>query len=166
CSCGSSVGVTLLDSAQKLGEALDNAGRFEDKIIIEDRLFGREFSVGILDGVPLPAVEIRPRGEGFYDFTKKYQSGLTEEICPAPLSDSESARLSSLALAAHRALSLGDYSRIDFIYDKQKGDFFCLEANTLPGMTPLSLLPMEAAAIGISYKELCEKIAFAALRKE
>jgi hypothetical protein len=103
--------------------------------------------------------------EGFYDFTKKYQSGLTLEICPAPLTDSERDRLCFLAENAHKALGLGDYSRIDFILDENKKDFYCLEANTLPGMTPMSLLPQEAAADGISYDELCEKIVITALNK-
>ncbi|MBQ9746781.1 MAG: D-alanine--D-alanine ligase [Clostridia bacterium] len=165
CSCGSSVGVTMVESEAELALALEAAKKFEDNIIIEDKLCGREFSVGVLGGKALPAVEIRPKGEGFYDFTKKYQQGLTEEICPAPLTEAEAARLSELAVRAHKALGLGDYSRIDFILDAEKGDFFCLEANTLPGMTPMSLLPQEAAAAGISYGELCEIIARTAFDK-
>lgn len=165
CSCGSSVGVTMVESESELASALENAKKFEDSIIIEDKLCGREFSVGVLGGKALPAVEIRPKGEGFYDFTKKYQQGLTEEICPAPLTAAQAERLSALAVKAHKALGLGDYSRIDFILDEEKGDFYCLEANTLPGMTPLSLLPQEAAAAGISYGELCEIIASTAYGK-
>lgn len=165
CSCGSSVGVTMVEERSQLRSALEAAKKYEDKVIIEDKLCGREFSVGILGGKALPPIEIKPLGEGFYDFTKKYQSGLTLEICPAPLSDAECERLSFLAEKAHRALGLGDYSRIDFIFDESKNDFFCLEANTLPGMTPMSLLPQEAAAKGISYEELCEKIALTAYNK-
>ncbi len=165
CSCGSSVGVTMVDSTEELAAALEAAEKYESNVIIEDKLCGREFSVGILGGKALPPIEIKPLGEGFYDFTKKYQSGMTLEICPAPLTESECARLSLLAEKAHKALGLGDYSRIDFILDESKNDFFCLEANTLPGMTPMSLLPQEAAAAGISYGELCEKIALTALNK-
>jgi D-alanine-D-alanine ligase len=119
----------------------------------------------VLAGRTLPAIEIRPKGEGFYDFTKKYKAGLTEEICPAPLTEEQASRLSELALCAHKALGLGDYSRIDFILDEEKGDFYCLEANTLPGMTPMSLMPQEAAAAGIAYGELCEMIAKTAYEK-
>ena len=165
CSCGSSVGVTMVDTAEELSAALSAAEKYENNVIIEDKLCGREFSVGILGGKALPPIEIKPLGEGFYDFTKKYQSGMVLEICPAPLTESECARLSFLAEKAHKALGLGDYSRIDFILDENKNDFFCLEANTLPGMTPMSLLPQEAAAAGISYGELCEKIALTALNK-
>ncbi len=165
CSCGSSVGVAMAETREQLYSALMGAKKYENKIIIEDKLCGREFSVGILGGKALPPIEIKPLGEGFYDFTKKYQSGLTLEICPAPLSEIELSRLCSLAEKVHSALGLGDYSRIDFIFDEDKKDFYCLEANTLPGMTPMSLLPQEAAAAGISYGELCEKIALSAYNK-
>ncbi len=163
-SCGSSVGVSMIEREEELFEALRAAKVYDEKIIIEEKLCGREFSIGILDGAALPPVEIRPKGEGFYDFKKKYQSGMTEEICPAPLTKEENEELARLALMAHKALGLGDYSRIDFILDKEKGGFFCLEANTLPGMTPLSLLPMEAGAIGIGYDELCDRIARSSLK--
>lgn len=165
CSCGSSVGVTMVDTAEEMSAALAAAKKYEDTIIIEEKLFGREFSIGVLADRTLPAIEIRPKGEGFYDFTKKYVAGLTEEICPAPLTEAQAARLSELALRAHKALGLGDYSRIDFILDEEKGDFYCLEANTLPGMTPMSLMPQEAAAAGIAYGELCEMIAKTAYDK-
>ena len=165
CSCGSSVGVTMVETKEELSSALEAAKKYEDNIIIEDKLCGREFSVGILGGKALPAIEIRPKGEGFYDFTKKYQQGLTDEICPAPLTQKQAQRLSELAVKAHNALGLGDYSRIDFILDENKNDFYCLEANTLPGMTPMSLLPQEAAAAGIPYNELCGRIAETAYAK-
>jgi D-alanine-D-alanine ligase len=165
CSCGSSVGVTMVDTAEEMSAALEAAKKYEDNIIIEEKLCGREFSIGVLAGRTLPAIEIRPKGEGFYDFTKKYKAGLTEEICPAPLTEEQASRLSELALCAHKALGLGDYSRIDFILDEEKGDFYCLEANTLPGMTPMSLMPQEAAAAGIAYGELCEMIAKTAYEK-
>lgn len=166
CSCGSSVGVSMINNISELQGALIDAEKFDEKIIIERKIDGREFSVGILNDKALPPVEIRPKGKGFYDFTKKYQSGCTEEICPAPLSKEQNERLCGLALKAHRALGLSTYSRIDFMLDNKTGEFFILEANTLPGMTPLSLLPIEAKAAGISYKELCETIALAAKDKK
>lgn len=163
CSCGSSVGVSIVKNERELQEALDVAEQYEDKILIEDQIFGREFSVGILNGCALPAIEIRPK-EGFYDYERKYQSGMTDEICPAPLSEEEADRLGKTALRAHRALGLGSYSRIDFILDEKSGDFVCLEANTLPGMTPMSLLPQEATAAGIDYDTLCRQIVTDAIK--
>ncbi len=162
CSCGSSVGVSIVQNEKELRKALDFAGQYETKILIEEMIVGREFSVGILNGTALPAIEIRPK-DGFYDYERKYQSGMTEEICPAELSEAEAERLADCALKAHRALGLGSYSRIDFIREEKTGRFVCLEANTLPGMTPMSLLPQEAAAAGISYDELCLTIAMSAV---
>jgi D-alanine-D-alanine ligase len=122
---------------------------------------GREFSVGVLDGKALPPIEIVPKS-GFYDYANKYQSGKTEEICPARLDADDTARLQALAVAVHTTVRLGGYSRVDFILDAA-GDFWCLEANTLPGMTPTSLLPQEAAVAGLPYIELCDKIVRMAL---
>ena len=116
--------------------------------------------MGILDGKALPVIEIRPLA-GFYDYKNKYQQGLTEEICPAQIPDSLRELLQRSAEEVHRVLRLGFYSRVDFLADEE-GRAFCLEANTLPGMTPQSLLPQEARAAGISYRELCEKIVRAA----
>ena len=130
-------------------------------MIVEKMVRGREFSVGILDGEALPPIEIIPK-EGFYDYKNKYQGGLTEEICPADLTDEQNKMLAKAAKRVFSALRLRGYSRIDFILEKSSGKFFCLEANTLPGMTPTSLLPQEAAAVGIGYDELCEKIAMLA----
>ena len=164
CSCGSSVGVSIVNDEKELEAALTYAEAYEGKILIEDKIEGREFSVGVLNGKTLPAIEICPK-DGFYDYERKYQSGMTEEICPARLNTEEAARLSEAALKAHRALGLGSYSRIDFIKDEKTGRFMCLEANTLPGMTPTSLLPQEAAAAGIDYDTLCETIAMTAVKK-
>lgn len=161
CSCGSSVGVALAENPEQLAAALEAAKQYEDFVLIEDKIEGREFSVGILGGSALPAIEIRPKS-GFYDYKNKYQAGLTEEICPANLLPEAEETLEACALAVHKALRLGYYSRVDFILDNT-GRAFCLEANTLPGMTPTSLLPQEALAAGIVYQELCEKIARSAL---
>jgi len=156
CSAGSSIGVSIVENREQLNEALVYARSIEENILIEKMVKGREFSVGILGGEVLPVIEILPN-EGFYDYKNKYQAGLTKEICPAHLSDEDTSKLQALALKVHQVLRLGSYSRIDFIMTEQ-GEFVCLEANTLPGMTPTSLLPQEAQAIGITYAELCDKI--------
>lgn len=156
CGCGSSVGVALVDNQEQWEQALRNAFAYEDRILAEVKIIGREFSVGILGGKALPAIEIIPR-TGFYDYENKYQPGMTEEICPARLTEKEAADMEETALLVHGVLGLGYYSRVDFLMERD-GSLYCLEANTLPGMTPFSLLPQEAKAVGISYEELCEVI--------
>jgi D-alanine-D-alanine ligase len=157
CSCGSSVGVTIVETPSELQQALEYARVYEEVILIENRIVGREFSVGIFNGTALPVIEIIPK-TGFYDYKHKYQSGITEEVCPARINNEVTQKIQAAALSVHKALRLGFYSRIDFILDSNK-ELYCLEANTLPGMTPTSLLPQEAKAAGISYNELCEQIA-------
>lgn len=157
CSCGSSVGISIAETASQLRQALDAARKYEDFIIVEDKIEGREFSVGILGGEALPPIEIKPLS-GFYDYKNKYQQGLTQEICPAQVTPALLQLLQDSALAVHKLLRLGFYSRVDFMVDAA-GTAYCLEANTLPGMTPTSLLPQEALAAGISYNRLCERIA-------
>jgi len=155
-SCGSSVGVSIIDTADELKEALEAAKIYESNVLIEQKISGREFSVGILNGSALPSIEIIPK-TGFYDYKNKYQADCTTEVCPAHISPELEQRLRAAALAVHQALHLGYYSRVDFIVDANE-ELWCLEANTLPGMTPNSLIPQEARAIGISYNELCEMI--------
>ena len=157
CSCGSSVGISIVHNEDELQKALEEARKYEDLILVEGKIPGREFSVGILDGKALPPIEIIPKS-GFYDYKNKYQSGATEEICPAPLTAQETARVQELAEQISRILRLGTYCRIDFILHETEHEFYCLEANTLPGMTPNSLLPQEARAMGIDYDTLCETI--------
>lgn len=157
CSCGSSVGVTIVGDEDELDNALKTAEIYEDFVVIEDKIEGREFSVGILASKPLPPIEIRPLN-GFYDYKNKYQAGMTEEICPADITREICDLLQESAMKVHNALRLGFYSRVDFILDKNN-NAYCLEANTLPGMTPTSLLPQEAAAVGITYNKLCNMIA-------
>lgn len=161
-SCGSSVGISMVDDRESLLSALSLARKYDQPIMVEKRIFGREFTIGIVDGVPLPPVEIIPK-TGFYDYQNKYQAGLTEEICPARLDDAACMRMGEISLRAFEALHLRDYARLDYIMDAD-GEFWCLEANTLPGMTPTSLLPQEAAAIGMSYNQLCLKLAQMALK--
>ena len=156
CGCGSSVGVTIVETPRELEKAISLAKSYGAKVMIEEKITGREFSVGILGGKALPAIEIIPK-TGFYDYKNKYQAGATEEICPADPTESQAEEMGRIALRAHNALGLGMYSRLDFLMDRD-GNFFCLEANALPGMTPSSLLPQEAKAAGIDYITLCEMI--------
>ena len=163
CSCGSSVGVSLVDNMSELLEAIELSRKYERFTLIEKRIIGRELSQGIVDGQVLPPVEIIPKS-GFYDYANKYQAGATEELCPAPLSEEDLKTVSEATAKGFDALRLEGYARIDYILDSE-GRAWCLEANTLPGMTPTSLLPQEAAAVGIGYDELCEKLAMMALKK-
>lgn len=163
CCCGSSVGISIPENRAELENALKEAEKYEDSILVEKKISGREFTVGILDGEVLPAVEIIPT-EGFYDYKNKYQAGKTVELCPAPIDDDLMAILAEQTRLAFDALRLSGYSRFDYIVDKD-GKPWCLEANTLPGMTPTSLLPQMAAAVGISYGKLCCKIVDLALEK-
>ena len=155
CDCGSSVGVSMADTEEELSAALAEAARWGSHVLVERKIVGRELTVGILDGKALPAVEILPQ-EGFYDYKNKYQ-GTTREICPADISPEIAARAAELALRGFSALRLAGYARFDFLLDAS-GELWCLEANTLPGMTPTSLLPLAAQAVGISYHDLCERI--------
>ena len=111
--------------------------------------------MGVIGGRALPAIEIVPK-TGFYDYRNKYQAGCTGEICPAELSEEEASALAEAAVRVCRALNLGAYARVDFMMDET--GIYCLEANTLPGMTPISLLPQEARAMGIEFPQLLEMI--------
>ena len=155
-SCGSSIGVTILENIHDLQDAIDAAKIYESDVLIEEKIIGREFSVGILGKKELPPIEIIPHN-GFYDYANKYQAGSTMEICPANITKTLERKLISTAKKVHNILKLGFYSRIDFIVDKNE-TLWCLEANSLPGMTPTSLIPQEAKAAGIEYNELCEMI--------
>jgi D-alanine-D-alanine ligase len=161
CSQGSSVGVTIIRKKGDVAKALAYAEVYGDRLLAEEYIDGREFTVAVLGGRALPVLEIRPK-QGFFDYANKYQDGMTEELCPAPIPEALAREMQSLALRAHSALRLGGYSRVDFIVDAG-GDIYCLEANSLPGMTPASLVPKEALAAGISYDGLCEKIVQLAL---
>ena len=163
-ACGSSVGVSMVDDPVGLQEAVEKAASYGQAILAERRVFGRELTVSVLGDRVLPPVEIIPKS-GFYDYANKYQAGATEEICPARLSDQENRTLADMARRGFEALRLSGYARFDVILDAA-GVPWCLEANTLPGMTPTSLLPQEAAAVGIDYPELCEMIIRLALKKK
>jgi len=155
CDGGSSVGVSMANTEAELREALELAGQWCRRVLVEKRIVGREFTVGILGDKVLPPVEILP-DEGFYDYRNKYR-GTTKEICPARLPQETVDRLSDLTKLGFDVLRLKHYARFDYLMD-ERNELWCLEANALPGMTPASLLPLEAAAVGISYGELCERI--------
>ncbi len=154
-ACGSSVGVSMADTKEELEEALREASRWDNCVLVEKRIVGRELTVGIIDGETLPAVEIIPN-EGFYDYKNKYK-GNTLEVCPAEISPDTALKASEMTRVGFDALRLYGYARFDYLLDRD-GLLWCLEANTLPGMTPTSLLPQAAAAIGMSYGQLCEKL--------
>lgn len=156
---GSSIGVALPDTREELAGALREVRRYGARVIVEEKLRGRELTVPVLDGRALSPIEIVPPEGGSFDYVAKYQSGAqgARELCPAPLSAEERARLAEAALKAHEALGLAVYSRSDFILDPE-GRAWWLEVNTLPGLTPNSLIPKAAAAEGLSYAQLCERI--------
>ena len=159
---GSSIGVSIAHTAEELTVALTDGLALGGHSVIEQYVKGREIQVGILDGKALPSIEIVPK-EGFYDYENKYQPGAAEEFCPAPIPPEWEARLAQAAETVFRALGLSVYSRADFIVTEDGTPWF-LEINTLPGMTPTSLLPQEAAAVGIDYGSLCEHIIDSSLK--
>jgi D-alanine-D-alanine ligase len=159
---GSTVGLSIVRSPRDLQAALDLGRRFDDEIMVEKFVPGRELTVGVLEGQALAVGEIITAGEVF-DYQAKYQKGGAREIFPAELDPAVAAEVQRLAVRAHDALKLGSYSRIDFRMDPQ-GGLWCLEANSLPGMTSASLLPQSAGAVGISFPQLVERICQAALQ--
>ena len=153
---GSSVGVELPDTKEELEAALRSVLRFGDHAVVEKKIRGRELTVAVLGDRYLPAVEIIPNAQ-YFNYETKYQAGGATEICPAPIPEEAWRQMGEMALSLHRALGLSVYSRSDFLLD-ENGRAWCLEVNTLPGMTPTSLVPKEAAAVGMDYTELCEEI--------
>jgi D-alanine-D-alanine ligase len=158
------VGLTLVRTPPELDAALELAGRFDSQVMLERFIDGRELTVGILDGEPLAVGEIIPSTGPIFDYAAKYQPGGAEEIFPADLTPEQTEKIQNLAVRVHRALKLDVYSRVDFRMDGD-GRFWCLEVNTLPGLTEASLLPRAAAAVGIGFPELCERICRGALAR-
>lgn len=156
CCGGSSIGVSIVRSEEELDDALAEAFRFEEELVIEEYVEGREFSVGVIDFQALPVIEIAPV-EGFYDYKNKYKPGSAVETCPANLPEGVASQMQRFAEQAAKVLGLDTYARVDFMMN-QKNEIFCLEANTLPGMTPTSLLPQEAKVAGMDFNQLCEKL--------
>ncbi len=163
CCGGSSVGISMVQSEEEYQKALESAFRWEDSVIVEECIKGREFSVGVMEWKALPVIEIAPV-EGFYDYKNKYAAGGAVETCPADLPEETASLMQQYAQKAAKVLGLHTYSRMDFLMD-ETGGIYCLEANTLPGMTPTSLLPKEAQAIGMDFGELCEEIIRISLEK-
>ena len=162
---GSTVGLSVVKKAKDLAAAIAEAFQYDDEVMIERFIAGRELTVGILGEVALPVGEIIPKHE-IYDYECKYQAGMAVEEFPAKISSAQTSAVQELAVRAFRALKLRGYARIDFrmnVEGKSRAKFYCLEANTLPGMTNTSLIPQAAAAAGISFPELCERIVRIAL---
>jgi D-alanine-D-alanine ligase len=160
---GSSVGVHIIKDSADLDPALEDCFRFGEAVIVEEFFSGRELTVGILGEVALPVIEIVPR-EGFYDYQHKYTKGASEYFVPAPIGDEATQAVQYAALAARRALGLEIYSRVDVILASD-GRLNVLEINTIPGMTETSLLPKAAAAAGLDFPTLCERIASLSMQR-
>lgn len=162
---GSSIGISIVENQEALNAACEEALRHSkySYVLVEDKIEGREFSVGVLGENALPVIELKPK-DGFYDYQNKYQKGRTEELVPAPINDSLRDKMQELALKVHKLLGMSVCSRTDFIVDSNN-QIYVIELNSLPGMTPISLLPQEAKAMGIEYEELCERIIEESLKK-
>ncbi len=156
CCGGSSIGVYIVKDQEEYMKALDAAFVYEEEVVVEEFIQGTEYTVAVVDGKAYPVVQIVPC-QGFYDYENKYKPGAVKENCPAPISSELTRRLQDYAVQGYRALGLESYARLDFIVtDDEK--IYCLEANTLPGMTPTSLIPQEAAVLGMDYPTLCEEL--------
>lgn len=160
---GSSVGLRFVERVEEWPAALAECLRHDDRVLLEERVVGRECTVGILDGQALPLVEVRPHS-GVYDYSSKYTTGASQYLCPAPFSEVVAAQIQSAAMNAFAAVGGGDYARVDVMVDAQDRPFV-LEVNTLPGMTDTSLFPKSAAAAGVGYADLCERLIELALRR-
>lgn len=158
---GSSVGLQFVDRVSSWSQALVEAMRYDSQVLVEERISGRETTVGILADEALPVVEVRPR-TGVYDYTSKYTAGSTEYLCPAPFDAETTGRIQAAGLGAFRAIGGRDYARVDVMV-RPSGEPLVLEVNTLPGMTETSLLPKAAAAVGLSYGALCQRMVDLAL---
>ena len=161
---GSSVGLQFVERVSEWPAAVAEALRYDTQVLVEEKIIGRETTVGILNGDALPLVEIRPKA-GSYDYRNKYTVGATEYLCPAPLDEAITQAVQAAGLAAFRAVGGRDYARVDVMV-RASGEPVVLEVNTLPGMTETSLLPKAAAAAGIDYAELCERMVRLALKRK
>ena len=162
-SQGSSVGISIVRDEAELFRALELAFRYEERVLVEEYVSGRELTVPVLGEEALPVVEIRPgEGHDFFDYQAKYTPGATEEICPAPIPEGVARAAQEAALIAHRALRLRHLSRTDLILT-EAGELFVLETNTLPGMTETSLFPLAARAVGLTFEDLVERLISLAL---
>ncbi len=160
---GSSVGLQFVDRVSDWSAAIAEAMRYDSQVLVEEKIIGRETTVGILGDQALPVVEVRPHA-GVYDYKTKYTPGSSDYLCPAPFEPEVTARIQAAGLAAFRAVGARDYSRVDVMV-RANGQPVVLEINTLPGMTETSLLPKAAAACGIGYAELCQKMVDLAMKR-
>ncbi len=160
---GSSVGLQFVERAADWQGALAEALKFDSEALVEEKIIGRETTVGILDGKPLPIVEVRPKA-GSYDYRNKYTAGRTEYFCPADFDGATTRKIQAAALGAFHAIGGRDYARVDVMV-RADGLPVVLEVNTLPGMTETSLLPKAAAAAGMNYVELCQRMVELAIRR-
>jgi D-alanine-D-alanine ligase len=160
---GSSVGLQFVERVADWSACLTDAFRHDKRVLLEQKIVGRETTVGVLGDQPLPVVEVRPK-KGAYTYANKYTVGATEYLCPAPFTPEVTGRIQEAALGAFRAVGCRDYSRVDVMVTKD-GQPVILEINTLPGMTETSLLPKAAAAAGMSYAQLCQKMVDLALKR-
>jgi D-alanine-D-alanine ligase len=158
---GSSVGLQFVERVSDWSAALAEVFRYDTEALLEELILGREVTVAILADQALPVVEVCPR-EGSYDYRNKYTAGCTDYFCPAPFDDATTRRIQNAAMGAFRAVHGRDYGRVDVMV-RSNGDPVVLEVNTLPGMTSTSLLPKAAAAAGLSYPELCQRMVDLAL---
>jgi D-alanine-D-alanine ligase len=160
---GSSVGLQFVEQAGDWQKALTEALKFDSEVLVEEKIAGRETTVGILGGEPLPIVEVRPK-IGSYDYKNKYTAGRTEYFCPADFDSATTKRIQAAAFGAFQAIGGRDYARVDVMV-RDGGEPVVLEVNTLPGMTETSLLPKAAAAAGLNYAQLCQRMIDLALKR-
>ena len=160
---GSSVGLQFVERVEDWPKALAEALKFDSEVLVEEKIVGRETTVGILGGEPLPVLEIRPKA-GSYDYKNKYTAGRTEYFCPAEFDAATTKRIQAAALGAFHAIGGRDYARVDVMV-RAGGEPVVLEVNTLPGMTETSLLPKAAAAAGLNYAQLCQRMVELALKR-
>jgi D-alanine-D-alanine ligase len=160
---GSSVGLQMVDDFGQWEASLAEAFRFDSEVLMEERIMGREATVGILDDQPLPVAEVRAK-QGFFDYANKYTPGAAEHFCPARFDPELTARIQGAAMGAFHAVGGRDFARVDVMV-RANGDPIVLEVNTLPGMTELSILPEAAAAAGVSYARLCQRMLDLALKR-
>ncbi|HEY5345594.1 MAG TPA: D-alanine--D-alanine ligase [Verrucomicrobiae bacterium] len=161
---GSSVGLQFVERAEDWQNALAEALKFDSEVLVEEKIVGRETTVGILGGKVLPVVEVRPKA-GSYDYANKYTPGNTEYFCPADFDAATTQRIQAAALGAFQAIGGRDYARVDVMV-RADGSPVVLEVNTLPGMTETSLLPKAAAAAGMNYATLCQRMIDLALERK
>ena len=161
---GSSVGLQFVERIEDWQNALAQALKFDSEALVEEKIIGRETTVAILDDEPLPVVEVRPKA-GSYDYRNKYTAGCTEYFCPADFDAAATKRIQDAALGAFRAVGGRDYARVDVMV-RANGQPVVLEVNTQPGMTETSLLPKAAAAAGLNYAQLCQRMVDLALKRE